>query len=1532
MRKERMVRSAAAVIVLLFSGSAFAQMTGERAAETISRLNQIRGDSIAGSAVDTGTGAFLHERPILSVQGLRSLDFSIQYNSLLTQQRGALGYGWTHAFEASIDGNPQGIVRVFWDSGRKNSFRFVQTGQPYEPVDEAVRYDTLRRNTNGSWTLTTLDGTIYEFYSNGRLNRIGNKIFQFLDTHDDDSGTRVESVREPAGSRMIFFHYERQGSGLLQSVTDAQDRIVFFGYDEGARLVSVRNPVKLGPVTGEFFVPKTIPDNNPAGVTHTINVSQTQRIGLLQIPLGNISHQRPSEVRVTLISPQGTQAVLRSPTPSGTTGQALVFDGMVVDAFDGENPQGAWRVVVTDTTPGNTGTLNGWRLVFTEPTDSTRFRYDASARLVEALGPSGERLFANQYDGDGRVVAQDDGVDTNMITTFAYQESGGTLRTTYGDRMGARWLYEHDQNYRLLSVTDPLDNATRYAYNVNGDRTRVTNPLGHSTTYQYDQRGNVIAVVDARQNVTTMTYDDRNNLTSLRDPLGNESRFQYDNRNNLTRATDALNHADRKIFGGNSQMTGNLLEDGAGINMTYQSGQRATTTHPVSGMARNTYDNIGRLTRAIDTGGVETNFEYDSSSRVIRETSSLGFETRTTYDRRGRVVRVLDRRGNPTFNEYDNNDNLARIVDAQGNETRFEYDGEDRLIKTVEPGGNISTITYDATGQLTADTDVFGNTTTYVYDAAGNQVEIRDTNGVAIARKTYNELGQLTAETDAFANTIRYTYDAVGKVTSMRDAKGNDTLWTYDALGRPSQVRDPLNRISREGQLQDDVLAKIEDPRGNAITFGYDPANRITSSQTARGRRTTYRYNDRDQVTRETTAGGTVYDYTYDNGGRLASMAASGGGTTLPTIRYAYDQSDNLVWVDRQVGGAAPMARLRRTFDAVNRVATFQDSDGNPIQYTYTASGKLSTLTYFGRRVTYLYDEGDRLVEVRDWAMRSTRFTYDERGQVVRIDLPNGTFRVVEYDVAGRAVHRRDMTPQGAVISEARYNYDASSFITSEHGSTTAPQALPPTASMIYDADNRLEQFNGVNVAFDNNGNMTRGPLRNGTAEFRYDPMNRLTSAGGVFYAYDEEDRLIRITSDDGTRGLVVDPGNGMSRILAKTGTGGTTLYVYGLGLMYEDTGGQIRVYHFDHNGNTVAFTGTAGTVTGTVTYSPFGQVLDRTGETDSLFLFGGQLGVLTDPNGLNHMRFRWYSPYARRFLSEDAHFGDISAAGSLNRYAYSGNNPVNGVDPNGEFGFIGALIGVAAQLVVRGIERAATGRPFVEKGEEWAFVGELAGAAVAGGLTGGAAAGSSIGRAVLVGAGKAALAGAAGNVVKQGVRIGGNLASGNGGDVRFSLGDFASDVALSGAFGAIPAGKGAKALQRKLAGKPRFVYKLKAAWDPDIGFVTKKVKVRAPLSASEKFAKYAPEATLDFVLNTVQGGVGIPTSSWLSSMIDPEPRPETRVAPDHRLTRSSARQSVYAGRKGVYGEHAHWKFYLNVLDSAARPAPSNPAPALASF
>jgi RHS repeat-associated protein len=81
--------------------------------------------------------------------------------------------------------------------------------------------------------------------------------------------------------------------------------------------------------------------------------------------------------------------------------------------------------------------------------------------------------------------------------------------------------------------------------------------------------------------------------------------------------------------------------------------------------------------------------------------------------------------------------------------------------------------------------------------------------------------------------------------------------------------------------------------------------------------------------------------------------------------------------------------------------------------------------------------------------------------------------------------------------------------------------------------------------------------------------------------------------------------------------------------------------------------------------YLPFGEALSATETVPTPFVFGGQLGVMREANGLEFMRNRWYDPVQGRFTQQDP----IGLAGGTNYYAYVGNNPVSFADPSGLVG-----------------------------------------------------------------------------------------------------------------------------------------------------------------------------------------------------------------------------------------------------------------------
>ena len=222
-------------------------------------------------------------------------------------------------------------------------------------------------------------------------------------------------------------------------------------------------------------------------------------------------------------------------------------------------------------------------------------------------------------------------------------------------------------------------------------------------------------------------------------------------------------------------------------------------------------------------------------------------------------------------------------------------------------------------------------------------------------------------------------------------------------------------------------------------------------------------------------------------------------------------------------------------------------------------------------------------------------------------------------------------------------------------------------------------------------------------------------------YSYGhEEDRLIAINADGQETRLVVSPSGDLSQVMEKTSAGATRPSTSTESAWFTKSPARRRRSITTISGEARSrLLGNDGRVQGTVAYGPFGEVVQRTGEADSLFLYVGLFGVITDPQGLNCMRFRWYSPQIKRFLNPDAQYGDIARPGSLNRYTYAGNDPISRIDPGGEFWNIigGALIGGVAGAAIKMVSDAISGKKIdFNSGDYWA---EIGGSFVLGAATG---------------------------------------------------------------------------------------------------------------------------------------------------------------------------------------------------------------------
>jgi len=110
---------------------------------------------------------------------------------------------------------------------------------------------------------------------------------------------------------------------------------------------------------------------------------------------------------------------------------------------------------------------------------------------------------------------------------------------------------------------------------------------------------------------------------------------------------------------------------------------------------------------------------------------------------------------------------------------------------------------------------------------------------------------------------------------------------------------------------------------------------------------------------------------------------------------------------------------------------------------------------------------------------------------------------------------------------------------------------------------------------------------------------------------------------------------------------------------------GTTSYHHFDALGSTRQLTNAAGTVTDTVIYDAWGNVVSRTGATEIHVLWFGEIGCYLDVElGQVYVRARIYSPAIGRWTSLDP-FPFIDG---LNLYLLVANGVIQQQDPSGAF------------------------------------------------------------------------------------------------------------------------------------------------------------------------------------------------------------------------------------------------------------------------
>ncbi|MGH9890867.1 MAG: RHS repeat-associated core domain-containing protein [bacterium] len=236
-------------------------------------------------------------------------------------------------------------------------------------------------------------------------------------------------------------------------------------------------------------------------------------------------------------------------------------------------------------------------------------------------------------------------------------------------------------------------------------------------------------------------------------------------------------------------------------------------------------------------------------------------------------------------------------------------------------------------------------------------------------------------------------------------------------------------------------------------------------------------------------------------------------------------------------------------------------------------------------------------------------------------------------------------------------------------GNRTAQTVTSGTCTMSSLSFNGNNRITNTGFVYDAAGNLTNEPGKT----YQYDAENRMTSVGGgstATYVYNAEGQRVRKTAGGVTTDYIRDLGGQV--VAERVGSTWTIGYVYMNGqLVAQYSNGTTYFAHKDHLGSTRLLTKVDQSIQECTDYLPFGEQRTDTcltpGAATTSHKFTGH--ERDAESGLDYMGARYYAGPYGRFVQVDPKLMDqrrLRDPQLINMYAYSRNNPLRYIDPDG--------------------------------------------------------------------------------------------------------------------------------------------------------------------------------------------------------------------------------------------------------------------------
>lgn len=923
---------------------------------------------------------------------------------------GALGHGWSHAYEWRLFESGDGTVKVYADAdpeagggGKVHSFAATNAS---ERAYDAAGY-SFARLADGTRAVTSPAGTAYSFDGVGRLAAVSSWNGTRVSIERDATAGRVVRAVHDCGAALGF---EYDGDGLLVRVT-TPDPAAWVEYSYANRVLvssdAQGNGGAAAVASAKRSLASAVRRDGPRAATNLYEYVVPPEAGV-RLPRA-VSERHPDVaarlavdwIRPASPSTMAANAALDARRPvlaskTDANGVGTVY-GYVRDD-DAQSVRCAWTSMSGGLFEASLRFLRGETVElrpYAGGTAETRLRYDERERETERRTGSETRTLVYHESGDvawEKVVNAD--TRASLVSAFVYdgRHRVTAFRRTFGDVPGPVARYEWDDFFGIPRRTvSPAGRVREWATNgfdvvVRGaeanDPRLVTTvhcstnwrpmsaelPDGGRVLWERDDAGRVVRVARDGQPDARYSYDALGRVAA-------ETRPGPDG----PRATSYVRNA-------RGRPLSVVRPDGTSEAFAYDGAGTRAVAH-VDALGRTDVFEWG-LGLPVHAGRVgadgATNrlwsVAHDPQLNVVSVTDPLGRRAETyVLDANERVVAATNLEGQALLRSYLVGDLVAAETRFDGTEVSYGYDSGGRLASADYPDAEVR-LAWDADGLLLSASDVAG-TVTNVRDAA---------------------TGWLVLSRGVDGTDVRYAHSDGGAATSVVSAAGT-TAHTLDAAGRRTRSASPAGTVSFARCPWSGLVSTATNANGLAAAFSRDAMERVTNvAWTAAdgsplGGMSCVRDALGRVVSRRVRMGDAVFDraFAYDG---LDRLAADG------PMSYEYDAAGNRLSAR---GGAE--GDVAYEYAPGDRLSSWTGGSCE-----WDAAGCATRIAHAGRPVLGLvWDGRRRLVSVSTNGVPAESYSYDALGRRVSTTTAEGTVRHV-YDDRWQCV--ADLAGDGAVL------------------------------------------------------------------------------------------------------------------------------------------------------------------------------------------------------------------------------------------------------------------------------------------------------------------------------------------------------------------------------------------------------------------------------------------------------------------------------------------------------------------------------------